>query len=289
VVDPVQANDEQGEWFQVTRQELDRQSALVRLAHQVASEPTAEGVLAACLEQAVTVIGGDGGVVYRWDEGRDRLILVRASTGVIARYAELQSGEGATGQAVARGGAVILNDYAHARQALPDRVADGVRAVLAVPIFHSGRLLGALTLFSRATSMQFTFEDAETLELLASMVAATLVGLERAQLSVMTITARELAHQVNNALALVVGTLDLLSLQMELPAPLVEMVHSSHARIDEVVEQLRQLQQLARFETKSSPVGPVLDMDRSLGGSTRPDARLARPAPGGRGDPRSRR
>ena len=87
----MQANDEQVEWFEVTRQELDRQSALVRLAHAVASEPTAEGVLAACLEQAVTVIGGDGGVVYRWDEGRDRLLLVRASPGVIVRYTELQS------------------------------------------------------------------------------------------------------------------------------------------------------------------------------------------------------
>jgi GAF domain-containing protein len=265
MADQSHADDKQEQWFQVTRRQLDRQSALVRLAHQVASEPTPEGVLAECLEQAVTVIGGDGGVVYRWDDGRERLLLVRASRGVIVLHPELKPGEGATGQAVIRGGPVILNAYAHARQALPDSIESGIQAVLAVPVFHSGRLLGALTLVSGGGGMQFNFEDAETLELLAGMVAAALVGIERAQLMAVTITARELAHQVNNALALVVGTLELLSVRGELPAELAEMVRGSHARIDGVTEHLRQLQRLARFETKSTPVGPVLDMGRSLG------------------------
>jgi GAF domain-containing protein len=258
----------------VTRREFERWIALLNLAREVASQPTSEAILENLLEQAVTLIGGEAGCVYRWDEGRARLILVRASPGVSTLHVELTSGEGATGLAVARGGSVILNDYAHARQALPVSIQDGIQAVLAVPIFSAGRLLGALTVFSRAAGTQFSFEDAETLELLASMVAAALVGLERAQLQAVTITTRELAHQVNNALALVGGTLELLSVQLKLPVELAEMIRSSHARIDEVVEQLRQLQQLTRFETKSTPVGLTLDVERSLAVSAEPGAVL---------------
>ena len=49
---------------------------------------------------------------------------------------------------------------------------------------------GSATLFSRVAGTQFSFEDAETLELLAGIVAATLVGLERAQVRAVTLTAR---------------------------------------------------------------------------------------------------
>src|SRR4029079_17297479 len=132
-------------------------------------------LLSDLLAQAVSLIGGDEGLVYRWDDERELLILVRATHATALEGNELKLGEGATGQALARGGAVILNDYAHARYALPSGTNGGVQAVLAVPIFHAGQRLGALTLYSRVAGTQFSFEDAETLELLAGIVAATLV------------------------------------------------------------------------------------------------------------------
>jgi GAF domain-containing protein len=271
---PLQTTPVSEQQLRVTRCEVERWLALLNLAREVASQPTSEAILADLLEQAVTLIGAEAGRVYRWDEGRARLIQVRTSPGVTALHAELKVGEGATGLAAARGGPVIFNDYAHARQALPASIQDGIQAVLSVPIFFAGRLLGALTLFSRVPGARFNFVDAETLELLASVVAAALVGLERAQLLAATMMTRELAHQVNNALALVGGTLELLSVQRELPVELAAMVRSSHARIDEVVERLCHLQQLTRFETKRTPVGLALDVERSLEVSAEPAALL---------------
>ena len=42
------------------------------------------------------------------------------------------------------------------------------------------------------------------------------------------------------------------------------------AGLQRVGEQLKRLQQLARFQTRETPVGPALDLDRSTGGGSNP-------------------
>jgi GAF domain-containing protein len=263
--DRQQADAEYEHQLSSLRRQLNRRTALLRLARHIASEPDPTALLSDLLAQAITLVGGDEGLVYRWDEDRELLVLVRGTHGTAAEGSELKPGEGATGQALARGGAVILNDYAHARQALQGGITDRVRAVLAVPIFHAGRRLGVLTLFSRAAGTRYSFEDAETLELLAGIVAATLVGLERAQVRAVVLTARDLTHRLHNDLAVVAGMIELVQLDVVLPAPLARLVQDADTHLAAALRHLARLNHLARFETKPTPVGPALDLERSLG------------------------
>ena len=59
--------------------------------------------------------------------------------------------------------------------------------------------------------------------------------------------------------------IELLQLQLALPAPLASMVRDAETHLNAAVHHLAQLHRLVRFETKNTPVGPALDLERSLG------------------------
>lgn len=254
--------------YEESERALARRAALLRLARELSSEADPRVVLAGLLDDAVALVGGDGGCVQRWDERRSRLIPVRSTEGDTVASRAVVTGDGAARQAIERPGTVILNDYPRSRYAGPRSAEGGVQAVMAVPLLHDARRLGALAVYSRSANRQFTFEDAEVLEILAGIAAATLDGLERAQLQAVALAARELVHLLNNDLALAVGTLDLLRHEPVLPAPLAELVQDSAARLTVATRRLAQLQQLVRFETKDTVVGPALDLERSVGPRT---------------------
>ena len=46
---------------------------------------------------------------------------------------------------------------------------------------------------------------------------------------------------------------------------LQELVADAAAGLQRIGQQLKQLQRLARFQTRETPVGPALDLDRSTG------------------------
>jgi len=83
-----------------------------------------------------------------------------------------------------------------------------------------------------------------------------------------TLAARELGHRLNNDLVLAVGTIDLLRNESSLSEDLHEFVEEAAEGLERVAEHLRQLQRLVRFQTRETPIGPSLDLDRSTG----PDA-----------------
>ena len=141
-----------------------------------------------------------------------------------------------------------------------------------------------ISLGTRRPGHQYGPDDAEELELLAGMAASMLGTLERAQLQAVSLAARELAHRLNNDLALAVGTIDLLRDEPTLGGDLRELIVDAAAGLERVSQQLARLQQLARFQTRETPVGPTLDLERSTGaGATRPDRLLAfASAPGSR-------
>ena len=56
------------------------------------------------------------------------------------------------------------------------------RAEVAAPLMDESRLLGAISVTSRDEQRQFGLEDAELLEVLAGLAAATMVGHEEARL-----------------------------------------------------------------------------------------------------------
>jgi DNA-binding response OmpR family regulator len=240
---------------------LTRRASLLRVARRFAAEADPDSLLRDLMVEAVALVGGEVGVVYRWDERERRLCSAAVSSADEPFGAVLALGEGALGQAADRRQPVVVEDG----------VRDGrpIAAEIAVPLLHEGRLMGCLSVRSNRSGAAFDDEDVEGLELLAGIAAAAEVGLERAQLVAVTLAARELAHLLNNDLAVPVGALELLREDGSLPLQLREIVEQGRLSLLSAAEHVHRLQQLVRFETKKTPVGPALDLDRSAQRSER--------------------
>jgi DNA-binding response OmpR family regulator len=89
-----------------------------------------------------------------------------------------------------------------------------------------------------------------------------------ARLEGVRLAGRELAHLLNNELAVAVTSVDLLMRRPDLIPDVREQVGEIGAYLDAAVRYVAQFQQVVRVETKPTPVGPALDLNRS----TQPDA-----------------
>lgn len=190
-----------------------RREALLRVARHFAAETDAERLLASLLHEAVASVHGEMGSVYRWDEGQALLVPVQSTARV---RVPMRLGEGIAGQAMAQGRTVIENHYQALEGAAPAWRAHGVQAVIAAPLLHEGRRLGALAVANRRPSAHFDAEDATVLEVLAGMAAAALARLlhtealaQAEKLRALGQLAGGVAHDLNQSLALVVGHGDL--------------------------------------------------------------------------------
>jgi diguanylate cyclase (GGDEF)-like protein/PAS domain S-box-containing protein len=159
--------------------QLVRRESLLRLARRLASESDVEQVLTDLLDEAVAVLGCPDGTLTRWDAARGVLVPVRNTVPTANEYTVIKPGEGVSGRAIERRAPVMLNDYqAESGSETPAGKA-GVRAAVAVPLLHEGRLMGALSANTYDPTRKFTDEDAEVLELLAGIASAILASLER--------------------------------------------------------------------------------------------------------------
>src|SRR6202011_4742665 len=93
----------------------------------------------------------------------------------------IEVGARVSGRAIEKRKTIILNDYQAERGTETPAGKTGVRAAVAVPLLHEGRLLGALSVNTYDPGRQFNDEDAEVLELLAGLASAVLANLERTQ------------------------------------------------------------------------------------------------------------
>jgi DNA-binding response OmpR family regulator len=86
-----------------------------------------------------------------------------------------------------------------------------------------------------------------------------------AQVDGIRLAARELAHLINNDLTVAVGVMELLRDQYKdnLPVPL-HLVEQAAIGLGDATRHIEQLQHVARIETQETPVGPALDLMRSL-------------------------
>jgi DNA-binding response OmpR family regulator len=84
-----------------------------------------------------------------------------------------------------------------------------------------------------------------------------------ARLEGVRLAARELAHLLNNELAIAVTSVDLLLHRHDLGADVREQMDEVATFLDAAVRHVAQFQQVERVETKSTPVGPALDLRRS--------------------------
>jgi diguanylate cyclase (GGDEF)-like protein/PAS domain S-box-containing protein len=159
--------------------QLVRRESLLRLARRFASESDPEQLLTDLLDEAVAVLGCEDGTLTRWDAVNGVLMPVRNVLPTADEYPLINDGVGVSKRAIERRAPVIQNEYQQEFGGDIPAGRGGVRAVVAVPLLHEGRLMGSLSVNTYDPARKFTDEDAEVLELLAGLASAALGSLER--------------------------------------------------------------------------------------------------------------
>jgi hypothetical protein len=98
----------------------------------------------------------------------------------------------------------------------------------------------------------------------SSTSADSLDPVAAARLEGVRLTAREIAHLVNNDLTVAIGTLDLLRYRGDVPPHLQATLDKVLAGLSAATRHVEQLQHVKRVATRETPVGPSLDLERSL-------------------------
>lgn len=238
-----------------------RQEGLLRAARRFAAEPDPRALLESLLDEAREVLEGEDGVVRLWDAEAGVLRIYLGSFPDMERYPVYHSGEGMSGRAFQEGRPVIVNDFQVQVGSTSPASDSGVRRGLAAPLIHEGRSLGTISVLSR-TRTAFIREDAETLELLASLAAATLNSSERSRLEGVLLAARTLEHELNNQLALVAGYAELLGRDPALPEHLKPLARDAQSGAQAASRTMRQLLQATSTKERGwgEGVGTTLDL-----------------------------
>lgn len=261
------------------RQRL-RREALLRVARVLAAEAQPERILALLLDEAVSVVGAEAGDVYAWDAQRQELVQVRSTLPAIPERRRIAAGQGVLGRAAVEQVPVVVEDYAREPGALPEGLGAGIRAGVAIPLLYEGRLLGTLGVASLDSARRFEATDVETLELLGSIAAAALAGLERSRYEGVLLALRTAEHELNNQLAVTAGYAEILAAAPELPERLLGYAREAHKGAQAAAQTLVRLGRLARVEEKGwGPLADTtIDLDRSEGPAPPPPVPLDAPA-----------
>jgi signal transduction histidine kinase len=86
---------------------------------------------------------------------------------------------------------------------------------------------------------------------------------DEARLEGVHLAAREMAHLLNNDLAVAVGFVDLLQAQVDLPPHLLDLLRGASTSLDAAARHVEQMQNVARVVVKQTPAGQSLDLERS--------------------------
>jgi signal transduction histidine kinase len=166
---------------------VDQLTALGEVGRAVGSTLDLETVLTTIVSRAVQLSGLDGGVVFEYDEAAEEFIHRAAAEtgGVLAqarRGVRYRKGEGALGRTAVTLEPVLVPDItvpgAYDSRVRENLIESGVRAILAVPMVHQGRLLGCLGV-TRNRPGEF---PAETIELLRTFAIQSALAIQNARL-----------------------------------------------------------------------------------------------------------
>jgi len=86
---------------------------------------------------------------------------------------------------------------------------------------------------------------------------------DEARLEGVHLAAREIAHLLNNDLAVAVGLVDLLQAEADLTLELRALLKTASASLDAATRHIQQLQSVERVVVKQTPAGQSLDLERS--------------------------
>jgi len=166
---------------------VDQLTALGEVGRVVSSTLDLENVLTTIVSRAVQLSGLDGGVLFEYDEAAEEFVHRAAAEtgGVLAqarRGVRYRRGEGALGQTAITLQPVQVSDItvpgAYDSRVRGNLIESGVRAILAVPMVHQGRLIGCLGV-TRNTPGAF---QAETIDLLRTFATQSALAIQNARL-----------------------------------------------------------------------------------------------------------
>lgn len=89
---------------------------------------------------------------------------------------------------------------------------------------------------------------------------------DAARLEGVRLAAREIAHLVNNDLAVAVGFVDLLQDYGKLPSDLLALLENAASSLSAAARHIEQLQRVDHVVVKKTPAGESLDLERSQRG-----------------------
>jgi signal transduction histidine kinase len=156
---------------------VDRLTALGDVGRAVSSSLDLEQVLTTIVSRAVQLSGVDAGAIYEYDEPAE-VFHLRATEGLPDEFLEsapvLRRGEGVTGQLAVMLAPVQIPDIGVAGT-YQSRARDvllnlGLRAALAVPLLHEGRVVGGLAV-NRRVPGEFPQDIVDLLQTFATQSA----------------------------------------------------------------------------------------------------------------------
>lgn len=240
--------------------QLVRGQTLLRVVRDFAVEGDSRRLVASIADEALRLLGGE-----------DVLVARRDAQGLLVPFAEIEPGVPAEpvpgpgwkamAAAIERRRTVTVVSDATGR-GRKGRAPQTARAAVAAPLMDEGRLIGAIAVTTSDANRQFTREEAELLEILAGLAAATIVGHEEARLEGVLLSARTAQHEVNNRLSLVRGYAEMIADHPNIPDDarkmLLEIVRGARDA-SEILKKLGKVNELREVEWGPG-LRPTLDL-----------------------------
>jgi signal transduction histidine kinase len=165
--------------FQSRQHENERLLALQRASAVVAARSTTREVIDEIMRTASSLLGQASASLYLWDAAEGGLRLAQNADPSSRRVGIfLSRGTGGLGDLLAKLEPAVVNDYPTWSAATPNGIANGLQAVLGVPLVRTGTLLGAIVLRAYDTRARFTLDDARLLSLFGDQAVSALTNAE---------------------------------------------------------------------------------------------------------------
>jgi PAS domain S-box-containing protein len=248
--------------------QLVRGQTLLRVVRDFAAEGDPGRLVASIAEEAVRLLAGQEVMVTRWDAQQERLVLF--GEGGADTPARPERGPGwlsMRGAVEQRRTVMVAAQASKRRTAATATPGTQARAAVAAPMMDDDRLIGAIAVTSNDRDRRFSREDAELLEILAGLAAATIVGHEEARLGGVLLSARTAQHEVNNRLSLVRGYAEMVADHPDLPDELKQMANEVVRGARDASDILRRLGKVD--ELREVAWGPGLRSTLDLGDHSR--------------------
>jgi signal transduction protein with GAF and PtsI domain len=162
---------------QLLQQKTAQLAALREIGRAINATWELQATLDLITRRTASVMGMDSCSIYLLDADAESLIL-KATTGLAAEAvgrAQLRLGEGLTGWAARSGQPVAVADAARDPRFkfLPETEETRFQSLLAVPLVHQGRVIGAMNVQTRMDH-DFSPDEVELLSLIADLAAGAL-------------------------------------------------------------------------------------------------------------------